>query len=45
MKKARIVLSLLAAALAGVALAAEGPIPQGIPHLNHVHLIMMENHG
>ena len=45
MKKARIILSLLAAALAGVASAAEGPIPQGIPHLNHVYLIMMENHG
>jgi len=38
-------LSLLFAALAGAAGAAEGPVPQGIPHLDHVFLIMMENHG
>ena len=38
-------LSLLAAALASTAYAAEGPIPQGVPHLNHVFVIMMENHG
>jgi hypothetical protein len=38
-------LSLLATALAGTAFAAEGPVPQGVPHLNHVFVIMMENHG
>jgi hypothetical protein len=38
-------LSLLAIALAGSAFAAEGPIPHGVPHLNHVYVIMMENHG
>ena len=25
--------------------AAEGPVPAGIPHLDHVWVIMMENHG
>jgi hypothetical protein len=37
--------SLLAAAVCGSALAAEGPTPRGIPHLDHVFVIMMENHG
>jgi hypothetical protein len=40
---------LLAAAVAGItagsALAAEGPVPQGIAHLDHVFVVMMENHG
>ncbi len=37
---------LLAAAMtASCALAAEGPVPTGIPHLDHVFVIMMENHG
>jgi hypothetical protein len=30
---------------AGAAAAAEGPVPGGIPHLDHVYLVMMENHG
>ena len=34
-----------ATALAGSAIAAEGPVPKGVPHLDHVFLIMMENHG
>ncbi len=35
-----------AAAIAcGSAVAAEGPLPEGIPHLDHVFLIMMENHS
>src|SRR5215475_1492646 len=29
----------------GVACAAEGPSPEGVPGLKHVFLIMMENHG
>ncbi len=37
--------SLLATAIASTSFAAEGPIPQGIPHLDHVYLIVMENHG
>ncbi len=39
------ILGFAAAALAGTALAAEGPVPKGVPHLDHVYLIMMENHG
>jgi hypothetical protein len=35
----------LATALVGSAFAAEGPVPKGIPELDHVFLIMMENHG
>ena len=34
-----------AAAVAGSALGAEGPIPRGVAHLDHVFLIMMENHA
>jgi phosphatidylinositol-3-phosphatase len=37
--------SLACAALSVNALAAEGPGPKGIPHLEHVFVIMMENHG
>jgi hypothetical protein len=42
-----LVLLAAAAALAGAgaAAAAEGPVPAGIPHLDHVYLVMMENHG
>jgi phospholipase C len=35
----------LAGALAGTAVADEGPVPRGIAHLDHVVVIMMENHG
>ncbi len=42
-KKAAIALSLLA--MTQPALAAEGPVPKGIPRLEHIFLIMMENHG
>ncbi len=35
----------LLAALTGTALAQEGAVPRGIPHLDHVFVIMMENHG
>lgn len=44
MKKTVVVLGLLAA-FNGAAIADEGPRPKGIPHLDHVFLIMMENHG
>ncbi len=36
---------LAAAAITGSAFGAEGPIPRGVPHLDHVFLIMMENHA
>ena len=45
MRKMAATLVLLAAAFASMALAAEGPVPKGIPQLDHVFLIMMENHG
>ena len=44
MKKTTLVLGLLAA-FAGTMLAQEGAVPKGIPHLDHVFVIMMENHG
>ena len=45
MKKRATALGLLATALVSTAFAAEGPIPRGMPHLDHVFLVMMENHG
>ena len=36
---------LLSAAAAATGFAAEGPVPSGIPHLDHVFVIMMENHS
>ena len=45
MKKKNATLGLLAAALVGTMFAAEGPVPKGVPHLDHVFVIMMENHG
>jgi len=38
-------LCLLALALVAVAAAQEGPVPQGVPRLDHVFVIMMENHA
>ena len=43
-KKAAIV-GLFAIVSAGTMFAAEGRVPQGIPNLDHVFVIMMENHG
>src|SRR6516165_9852938 len=43
-KKATFV-SLLAAALAGTVFAQEKDPPKGIPHLDRVFVILMENHG
>lgn len=34
----------LAATVAGNVMANEGPVPKGIPHYDHVFVIMMENH-
>jgi phosphatidylinositol-3-phosphatase len=39
------VLGLLAGALASTGFAQESYVPKGVPHLDHVFLIMMENHG
>ena len=38
-------LTCFATLLAGSALAQEGPVPRGLNHLDHVFVIMMENHG
>src|ERR1700724_3827969 len=43
LKKAAV--GLVAASLATAAFAQEDRIPAGIPHLDHVFVIMMENHG
>jgi hypothetical protein len=43
-RKAQIV-SLLAAGLAGTVSAQEKEIHRGVPHLDHVFVIVMENHG
>src|SRR5260370_33154128 len=44
MKKTIFAMGLLAA-LTGIVSAQEGAVPKGIPHLDHVFVIMMENHG
>jgi phosphatidylinositol-3-phosphatase len=44
MKKTALALG-LTAALTGGLMAQEGSVPKGIPHLDHVFVIMMENHG
>jgi hypothetical protein len=44
--KIRIVLlAITAISATSVAFAAEGSVPQGVPRLNHVFVVMMENHG
>lgn len=45
MKPKAAVLGLVAITLVGTMFAGEGPVPKGIPHLDHVFVIMMENHG
>jgi phosphatidylinositol-3-phosphatase len=45
MKRTVAALALLGSVLASTGFAAEGNVPRGIPHLDHVFLIMMENHG
>jgi len=45
MKKTIAALGLLGIALAGPVFAKEGNIPEGVRHLDHVFVIMMENHG
>lgn len=38
-------LCLGALALVATTSAQEGPVPKGVPKLDHVFVIMMENHG
>jgi hypothetical protein len=45
MKRRILALGLAASTVALPAWAAEGPTPQGVPDIDHVFLIMMENHG
>ena len=45
MKKKAVIVALLAGALTCAAFAQEGPVPKGVPHLDHVFIIMMENHS
>ena len=45
MIKKSAMLCLLALTLAGMVRAQERDVPKGIPHLDHVWVIMMENHG
>ena len=40
-----VLLGAIGVAAAGFAMGAEGPVPNGIPNLDHVFLIVMENHG
>ncbi len=44
MRKLALTLGMLAA-LGSVAVAQEGAVPRHVPHLDHVFVIMMENHG
>lgn len=45
MRSRTVLLGVLTSVTATCALAAEGPVPSGIPRLDHVFVIMMENHG
>ncbi len=45
MRKKIATLGLFVTAMVSVGHSAEGPTPKGVPHLNHVYVIMMENHG
>ena len=44
MKKETLAIGLFVA-LAASAIAQQGGIPSGVPHLDHAFVIMMENHG
>ena len=45
MNKNLFAFGLLSALFANAGLAGEGAVPAGVPPLNHVFVIMMENHG
>jgi hypothetical protein len=44
-KKKTVSVGIVAAVLSTAAFAQQGPVPRGVPHLDHVLVIMMENHG
>jgi hypothetical protein len=43
-KMSGLITAVLAAAVASPVLANEGAVPKGVPHYDHVFVIMMENH-
>ena len=45
MNRKAVLTGLLATTLTGAAFAQQGPVPRGVPHLDHVWVIMMENHS
>src|ERR1700675_1299992 len=45
MKNKLVLVCLLALSLVGTASAQEGAVSKGVPHLDHVFVIMMENHA
>lgn len=45
MNKSALAIGLMVTALSATVDAAEGPVPRGVAELDHVFLIMMENHG
>src|SRR5215471_6955019 len=45
LKKAAGLVCFAATLAAGSVSAQEGPVPKGVGHLDHVFVIMMENHG
>jgi len=45
MKKFALASCMAAIIAAGAAHAEQGPVPKGIPRLDHVFVIMMENHA
>jgi hypothetical protein len=45
MKKIAAMFCLLVVMSVSSIFAAEGPTPKGVPHLDHVFVVMMENHG
>jgi len=45
MRRKAVLLGLLAPVLLGTVAAQEGSVPRGVPRLDHVFIIMMENHG
>ena len=45
MKKFALASCIAALFAAGASNAEQGPVPKGIPHLDHVFVIMMENHA
>jgi phosphatidylinositol-3-phosphatase len=45
MKKFALASCMAALMGAGIANAEQGPVPKGIPHLDHVFVVMMENHA